>query len=84
MVGALWLVINVIKVVASICWPSSRARLGHWPLYAWYFAGVWEIISLPFRLAFAFITGGWNGVMDVIRGIPGRIVSSHGRRRRPL
>ena len=77
-VGALWLVINVIKVVASIFAGLVQGLAWGIGLIRVYFAGVWEIISLPFRLAFAFITGGWNGVMDVIRGIPGRIVSSLG------
>lgn len=77
-VGALWLVINVIKIVISIfsgliqgiAWGIGMIRV--------YFATVWEIISLPFRLAFAFITGGWDGVMNVIRGIPGRITGMLG------
>jgi len=77
-VGALWAAINIIKVLVAIFSGLVQGIAWGIGLIRVYFATVWEIISLPFRLAFAFITGGWNGVMDVIRGIPGRIVGSLG------
>lgn len=77
-VGALWLAINVIKIVISIFSALVQGIAWGIGLIRVYFATVWEIITLPFRLAYAFITKGWDGVMDVIRGIPGRITGMLG------
>lgn len=77
-VAAIWLLVNGIRILVSIF--SGLVNAVSWGIgmIRVYFSTLWEIMTLPFRLAFAFITGGWDGLLAVIRGIPGRIVGSLG------
>lgn len=77
-VAAIWILVNALNIIIQVF-----SQLVNWISFGIgvlraIFAGIWEWITLPFRLAFAFITGGWDGLVAAVKGIPGRIRDSLG------